>query len=215
MSSLSDKTLVMVVGPAAIGKSSLMHAVTQVDTRFGYVRSFTTRPARGDGMSTYRHISFDEASELKRTAAAITFLTHPTTGHIYGTDDESYGASINLLDTLSSSVELYRSLPFKRSIVISLTASPDTWQSWLYKRYPQPSLERRSRLTEAVQSIEWSLGQTENHYWLVNHPDRLRSTAERLIELIDRPHTNSAVPVEARALLDRAKLLLSYEQGKE
>lgn len=208
---LANKTLVMVVGPAAVGKSTLMHAVAEQDSRFGYVRSFTTRPDRGDAQSTYRHISEEDAMALKASGKTVTFVRHPTTGFIYGTDASSYLTEFNVLDTLSGTVDAYRTLPFKNTITVSLTTDPDAWQAWLLKRYPVASHERTKRLNEAVLSIEWSLSQTQNHSWLVNPPNGLNDTSRRLIEITSGQAMSTNIPPEAEELLKRAKILLSYE----
>ncbi|MGB3946275.1 MAG: hypothetical protein WBK76_05595 [Candidatus Saccharimonadales bacterium] len=203
----------MIVGPAAIGKSTLMHTAAKLDDRFGYVRSFTTRPDRGDGQTTYRHITNDEADQIKSSGEAITFLEHPTTGVIYGTDSASYAAEINLLDTLASSVEMYRPLPFQRTITISLTADPDDWETWLRARYPVASEERKKRLAEAVLSIDWSLEQRNQSYWLINRQNDITRTAQQLISLVDRQGSRPAPPpAEAFGLRTRAASLLSYEE---
>ena len=211
MEDIADKTLVMIVGPAAVGKSSLMHAVVRQDPRFAYVRSFTTRPDRGDGVSTYQHITEEMALSLQASGAALTLIRHPTTGHAYGTTPESYPARFNLLDTLSGSVGLYRRLPFGRTVTVSLTADPDDWQRWLLGRYPQPGEERTKRLREAVSSIRWSLDQTDGHHWLVNVPDGLDDTAGHLIRLAKKPETGpEPAPPEAVRMLALAESLLSY-----
>ena len=208
---LSTKTLVMIVGPTAIGKSTLMHAVTDQDDRFGYVSTFTTRPAREGSATTYRHITADQAEAKKRTGDYYTYLTHPTTGHVYGTDLESFAARINLLDTLAGSVEAYRELPFGRTVTLSLTTDPASWKTWLLARYPAASPERTKRLHEAVQSIKWSLAQTGNHHWLVNRPGQEERVAKELIELIDTPRSGGDASDMAREMLKLVNGLLSYD----
>jgi guanylate kinase len=211
MDDLTHKTLVMIVGPAAIGKSTLMHAVEQQDDRFGYVRSFTTRPDRLDGKSTYRHISTAEAEALQTSGQAITFLHHPTTGMIYGTTLESYGAEFNLLDMLSGSVESYRRLPFKSTVTISLTAPADDWRAWFTQRYPEAGDERLKRLREARISIEWSLSQRTNHAWIVNRPDHLAGSSSELIDLVENGPRSMSTPPEATELLQAVDELLAAD----
>lgn len=212
MESLSNKTLVMIVGPTAVGKSTLMHEVARLDSRFGYVRSFTTRPERDGEASTYRHMSEHAATRLYDEGKTVTFFRHPTTQVIYGTTAESYGHEFNLLDTLSGSVELYRSLPFERTITISLTTDPDEWLEWIQNRFPNPSEERTKRLREAIASIEWSLSQAGDHYWVVNQPNDLQKSARRIIDIVSgRSIDGTPQPPEAAKLRERAKSLLSYE----
>lgn len=206
---LADKTLVMLVGPTAVGKSTVMHHAVAIDPRFSYVRSFTTRPDRGDGVSTYRHITEAEAERLQTSGGALTYFRHPTTGHVYGTTTESYQTEYNLLDTLSGSVALYRDLPFKRCVVMSITTNPDAWQTWVQSRYPEPSQERTKRLREAIKSIEWSLAQTDSHLWLINRADHPKDTADCLIRLATNDATSPDTPAEATGLKRRAERLLS------
>lgn len=208
---LSGKMLIMIVGPAGIGKSTVMHATTNLDERFSYVRSFTTRPNRDGPRTTYRHITEDEAAAIQQCGSAVTYFKHPTTGYVYGTEPQSYSAKYNLLDTLSATVERYRLLPFERTLTISLTADPDAWEAWLLARYPEPSPERKKRLQEAVQSIEWSLAQTASHSWLMNQPGDPEAAAHALISIATESVSSTTQPAQARALYDKAVRLLSYE----
>jgi guanylate kinase len=212
MESLHDKTLVMIVGPSSIGKSTLMHKSAQSDERFTYVQSFTTRPPRPGEHSTYLHITDEEAEQIRASGNAVTFFMHPTTGVTYGTISDSYKSEFNLLDTLSGTVEKYRSLPFKRTVTISVTTDPENWMQWLDKRYPPKSIERVKRIKEAIGSIEWSLAQDYEHGWIVNEPDNVAKAARKLIKLtIDSNPANIEIPPQATKLLQTAKSLLSYE----
>lgn len=208
---LSSKALVMLVGPAAVGKSTIMHTVTNLDQRFSYVRSFTSRPHREGEQSTYCHLSTEEAAVIEHDANTVTFLRHPTTRAVYGTTVDSFAGEYNLLDTLSSSVELYRDLPFKSCKVVSLTVNPDIWEMWMKKRYPTPSLERTKRLHEAIQSIDWSLSQLDNHAWIMNQPDNAEETARELIHIATSSAQTTHAQSNAIELKQRAVRLLSYE----
>jgi guanylate kinase len=208
---LGGKHLVMVVGPAAVGKSSVMHTAVERDSRFGYARSFTTRPNRSDGRSTYRHITDDEARKIESSDDVVTYVKHPTTGYVYGTDTKSYSAEYNLLDTLSGTVETYRKLPFLSTTAISLTTDPNEWKRWFVERYPEPSAERSQRLREAILSIEWSLAQGSDHQWLVNRTGNVTHTSSELIDMVTDSTELRPVPNEAVAMLAAARDLLSYE----
>lgn len=212
MDHIQDKTLVMIVGPAAVGKSSLMNAVVAHDDEFGRVSGFTTRPPRSnDEPGMYRYVSSQQAIDLIASGDVVQYAVHPTTGAMYGSQVIDYPKPYNMLDTLSNVVESLRQLPFKRTITISLTTDPESWEAWLLERYPEPSEERTKRLNEAILSIEWSLSQSHDHFWLVNTPDDLDGSAERLIDVIHRRSLASEVPTEAVKLLDKAKSLLSYK----
>lgn len=183
MESLRDKTLVMIVGPSAIGKSTIMTAATQLREDFSYVKAFTTRPWREGDSGTYMYITKEQAEELHQTGGAVTYVVFPTTGMIYGTTAESFRTKYNLLDTLANSVEEYRALPFERTVTISLTAAAEDWQKWFTMRYPEPSDDALKRLEEAKLSITWSLAQDHDHHWLANQPGQTESVAKKLIDI--------------------------------
>jgi guanylate kinase len=213
-SDLSQKELALIVGPAAIGKSTLMRRVVELDDDFGVVSGFTSRPPRlNDEGGRYRYISADDVEAVIASPETIQYAVHPTTGFVYGTQLQDYAAQYNLLDTLSSVADQLRTLPFRKTTIISLTAPSADWQEWFFARYPSASVERRKRLEEAAQSIRWSLNQTE-HYWLVNHQSDVDSVATSLIHLVK--NGASTKPVNGRQvaedLLATIETLLSYEQ---
>ncbi len=210
LTSLHNKILVMIVGPTSIGKSTLMKKVCELDPEFSYVQAFTTRPRRDDAPSTYRHITESEAATLYANHQAITYIPHPTTGYIYGTDHASYKSRYNLLDTLSSTVELYRNLPFERTVTISLTAELVDWQRWLALRFNAPSSELTKRLEEAKTSIGWSIAQRDNHAWLLNSEVNLEDCAQQVIDHVKgTKRLSSDTPKEATDLLKYVENLLS------
>lgn len=183
MNELKNKTLVMIVGPAAIGKSTLMNEVVrQNPANYGYVKSFTTRSRRPGETAHYDFISREHALSLHQSGQTITYLDHPTTHDLYGTTASSYTAPINLLDTLSGSVKDYRNLPFAETVTISLTTPASQWKEWFLQRYPRPSDEAIKRLTEAKQSISWSLNDSET-LWLINDGP-IKAIAAHCIDVI-------------------------------
>ena len=201
----------MVVGPAAIGKSTLMNEVVAHDPRFKRVRSFTTRPPRSnDEPGHYFYFTEAERAERSRKGECITDVIYPTTGYHYGTVAESFESEFNLLDTLSGSVETYRNLPFKHTVVVSMCAAPDDWEAWLDLRYPTPGEERTKRLQEALLSTEWSLAQTSDHAWIINSPTRVAATATTLVRLASSRPADAVAPPEALELQKRIRFLLSY-----
>lgn len=202
MESLRDKTLVMIVGPSAIGKSTIMTVATQLREDFSYVKAFTTRAWREGDSGTYTYISKEQAEELHQTGRAVTYVVFPTTGMIYGTTAESYQTKYNLLDTLANSVEDYRSLPFERTVTISLTANAEDWRKWFTARYPEPSGDALKRLEEAKLSIGWSLAQDHDHHWLINEPGQTASVAKKLIDIATGVAGEDSKPQHPHAMLE-------------
>lgn len=200
-SSLRDKALVMIVGPSAIGKSTLMEEVIRLNPDFAYVRSFTTRQKRVNEQSHYSFIDRDTARELRRSGQAITYFEHPTTHDIYGTTAESYPGKYNLLDTLSGSVQGYRSLPFARTVTVAVTAPASDWRDWLLSRYPEPSSEAKKRLKEASISINWALKDSETH-WIINREGAKTNSAKEIITISTQHSTKTSSPEHPRAMLE-------------
>lgn len=200
MDELSKKTLVMIVGPAAIGKSTLMNEIVrQKPESYGYVKSFTTRSRRPGETTHYDFISREKALSLNQSGKTITYLDHPTTHDLYGTTAASYTAPTNLLDTLSGSVEGYRKLPFARTVTISVTTPAAQWKQWFLARYPEPSDEALKRLAEAKQSITWSL-QDQETLWLINDSS-IEHVAARCIDIINAEHTTDGGAAYAKSML--------------
>lgn len=208
---LHDKTLVMVVGPTAMGKSTVMNEATKLDAEFARVSGVTTRaPRPNDEPGLYRYLSQAEADRLIAARELVQYAIFPTTGMLYGTEPRDFPGRFNLLDTLYNAVEPAMKLPFNRHVVVSLTAPAEAWQEWLSYRYPSRTDEYYKRLQEAKQSLEWSLAQSANHHWLVNQPDQLQETARQLIAVARGERTAQETPSEARNLLQTVNDLLSY-----
>lgn len=199
--SIADKTLVMIVGPSAIGKSTLMNEMVRLHEDFAYVRSFTTRLPRPGEQSHYDFIDRQTADDLVASGQVVTHFEHPTTHDIYGTTADSYPAKFNLLDTLSNSVVSYRELPFADTLTIALTAPVDEWRQWFVDRYPKATPEAEKRLAEAALSIAWSLDDDQTH-WISNTDGNITATAETAIALALDPPTPPRVPAELRAMLE-------------
>ena len=209
--SLTKKVFVMIIGPTAIGKSSIMNEVARLDPDFRRVSGFTTRaPRENDEPGLYRYLTDKEAEALIQHHQAVQYIRHPTTGMIYGTEAFDYPGDYNLKDTLTEAVKGDRELPFARTVTVSITTDPATWQRWLEERFPEDSDERTKRLRESKQSIEWSLAQTGQHQWLINTAERLSESAQELIRCIRDPALQTDTPSEATKLLAMANDLLSY-----
>ncbi len=165
---LHDKTLIMLVGPASAGKTTVIRAAERLDTSFSFVQSFTTRKQRDLTDTSYMFLPFEEAQALRDSNQTVTCIEHPTTHDLYGTLEISFRTEYCLLDTLFNSVNTYTSLPFSRTTSISITTPVQKWVAYFLSRFPQESEEGKKRLEEARLSIQWSLAQSSDHAWIVN-----------------------------------------------
>ena len=212
---LADKTLIMIVAPACMGKSALIETAAKTNPDFGVVPVFTTRDSRpDDDRAAFRFVPHSDESIAQLLAKienreVIQYVIHPTLGRIYGTELSDYQKPYNLLATVSTVAQHLRSLPFGRTLVICIVTEPETWKRWLLARYPEPSEERTKRIAEAVQSLEWSLAQPESDVlWLNNRDGELAVTTERLIgQARGETGSDSEARAIAQQCLELAKTL--------
>lgn len=211
---LRTKRLIMLVGPAATGKSYLMNRITERDPGFSRVSVFTTRDARPDdepGMFRCLPHNDKNVAELLETIKlgnAVQYAIHPTSGRIYGSVLADYPKTYNMLATLSGIVNHLRELPFARTYVVGLVCDPEVWLKRFYERYPEPSDERAKRLKEAVVSLEWLLDSKNQSY--IIWADATKVGAEDAIQSVINAvkyniHDNSAAKKVAEHMLERVK----------
>ena len=78
------KKVIILVGPSAVGKTTIAWEMLKNDGRFEFVRSATTREVRGDSYSSeYIYISREEFEELIRTEGVLEYTDYA--GSYYGT----------------------------------------------------------------------------------------------------------------------------------
>lgn len=188
LAQLATKQLVLLVSPAAVGKSTLMNRVVELDERFGRISGLTTRPAREeDEPGMYRYIPHG-ATGLSGLLHQVTegelvqYAIHPTTGHIYATELQDYPKQYNMKDVLGHAIAGFRVLPTAGSQTFGIVCEPSEWQERLTKRYPgNNSLDYLKRMQEARMNLEWSL-QDSQTTWVANRTNRLDEAAQKIIE---------------------------------
>lgn len=78
------KKCVILVGPSAVGKTTVAHALLEIDGRYEFVRSVTTREMRGDSFgSEYIYISRDEFLHQIEIGGVLEHTEYA--GQLYGT----------------------------------------------------------------------------------------------------------------------------------
>lgn len=188
---LTDKDFIMLVGPSAIGKSTLMNKIVELDKDFARVKNMTTRPAReNDEKGLYEYIPHTDeglAGLLKQieNGELVQYAVHPTTGFIYGTYPENYPGLYNMLDTQSQVALGLSTLPFRATHTMGIVTDPNTWREWFLSRNKAGTDEYTKRIDEAIRSLEWLTAQPgDSIKWIYNHPDNIMLSANELIALV-------------------------------
>lgn len=78
------KNILIIAGPSAVGKTTIAHRMLELDSRYEFVRSVTTRPCRGDQFnSEYIYITEEEFRHLIKTGGVLEHTEYA--GNFYGT----------------------------------------------------------------------------------------------------------------------------------
>ena len=78
------KNILIIAGPSAVGKTTVAHRMLELDSRFEFVRSVTTRPCRADQFDNeYIYITEDEFRTLIETGGVLEHTLYA--GNYYGT----------------------------------------------------------------------------------------------------------------------------------
>lgn len=187
---LRNITMAPIIGPFAIGKTTVMDAACSEFADVGRIHSFTTRDMReGEDPATYDFIDHSESNlrALRDAAQAgklVQFTVHPT-GRVYGSWQDAYRHPYSLLDTMPQALGPLLALPFRDIVKVSLVAAPRQWTSRVQERLVSSgSNDVRKRLVEGISSLEWSLDQGADLMWLDNSLRTPDATASQLIGII-------------------------------
>jgi hypothetical protein len=201
LTGLKGTVLVAVVGPFAVGKTTLMRAVEQQNKNFTIVRSFTTRPRRSnEAPDTYRFLPHTEASlqnilTLLHDGKLVQIAVHPSTGYIYGSNVEDYRNKFSLMAIFSFAMAEFRALPFGSMKELAIVTSPADWLARV-KELPKVigDEDTKKRLFEAESSLEWLLTQGNELAWVVNDNGQIDKATKETIGLCkggNQPNPNN------------------------
>lgn len=182
--------LVNVIGPWAVGKTTIMRNAAARDPNFGMKLGLTSRPVRpGESPYSSRFLPHNReglnAIYNKLTNGDLVQIkVHPTNGYIYGSEVEDYQKPYVMLDTMASAVENVHSLPFQGFTDIALAAPVDDWVKRIKLKSNGVSQEYiTARLEEAHMNLSWSLEQGDNLSWVVNKNGESDSAALSVISI--------------------------------
>lgn len=159
-SQLADKTLVMVVGPSAVGKDYCIDQLVGKKPDHSKVRTFITREAReDDNLDQVELLPYDTASlqhiiDEATAGNLVNLAVHPSSSRIYGTRASSFPSKINYLPTLYSATTALDAAGFGSVRVFGVLSEPEEWMSRFNTRHTDEA-SRNKRLQEAIDSLHW------------------------------------------------------------
>jgi guanylate kinase len=78
------KNILIIAGPSAVGKTTVAHRMLELEPRFEFVRSVTTRPCRADQFDNeYIYITKEEFLDLIENSGVLEHTEYA--GNLYGT----------------------------------------------------------------------------------------------------------------------------------
>ncbi|HSX34851.1 MAG TPA: hypothetical protein VLF62_04370 [Candidatus Saccharimonadales bacterium] len=202
LQALTQVDFVAVVGPTAVGKTTLIKAAVARDPRVHMLVAGTSRaprPGEQDGVDF--HYDTPQHMLARAQQGGYVTLISGVSGDLYTTAPEDYPAGKTvLLATLSSVVTDFRKLPYKqfRTIFI-LPPNYETWQQRLAQHgFDAGQLQRR--LSEAGESLAFGLADT-SAYFVIN--DELDTAIDDFTALVLGQET----PARTQENQRRARLL--------
>lgn len=208
---LGSRSLLMIVAPAAMGKTYLMQTVAERDERFGLSSTLSTRIARSDDVpGQFRLVPHDdehlqEVLGLVKRKELVQYAVHPTELTFYGSELVDHPHEYNMLATLSSAIEQLQEVGFRDTTVIGLVAPPTDWNKWFSSRYPSGHPKRLNRLKEAELSYRNLLAR-DNVQWIINRDNEIESTAASAIRAVEGSLQSQD---EARAYAQRIRQIVA------
>lgn len=171
--------LIVISGPSAVGKDTIVKRLLEVDPRIRYSVSYTTRPKR-DYERDGAHYSFVSEPEFTRLVREGEFLEHARYGgHLYGTSAErvekarAEGYDILLKIDVQGAEQVRRRMPDGVFIFIE----PPSMEELVRRR-----LERGSESAEVIaarqRAAELEMAYAEKYDYIVVNDELERAVLE-------------------------------------
>ena len=195
---LRHVTLAGVVGPTAVGKSTIIAAALAREPRVHYFITHTSRePRPGEREGVDYYFEPRAAMETKMAAGEYVQVAPSVFGDLYATEPGDYSPTgVTIGAIISQAMPAFRALPFKRVRSI-FVVPPDyaTWQQRIRAHNFSPA-QLPGRLAEAERSLVYAL-EDENTHLIIN--SSLAAATEDFITLA------LGKPLPPRLLADQAR----------
>ena len=221
---LGSRSLVMIVAPAAMGKTFLMQSILRQDERFGMSATLSTREPRADDNPKLFRLVKHTDENLQTILGKIEhgdlvqYAIHPSEHTFYGSELEDHPYKHNMLATLSGGVEQLLHVGFANTTIIGLVAPPSDWSKWFNQRYPAADPKRLGRLHEAERSYKDLLARDDVH-WVINREGYVDEATHSTIAAVDgvyEPNEEALAYIQRiRQMIADAKQAASYTENYE
>jgi len=178
-------SLVAVVGPTAVGKSTLIAAAMRREPSIHLVRNNTSRaprPGEQDGADYAFRTREDMLAGIAR--GDFVQVAPSVFGDIYATAPDGYTADgVAAMAVLADAMPTFRALPFKH--VASVFVLPPDFRSWQARMHGFTPEQLTRRLAEAERSLQFALGESQTRF--VINGDLERATGDFISLALGRP----------------------------
>lgn len=217
------KNILIIAGPSAVGKTTIAHHMLELDSRYEFVRSVTTRPCRGDQFnSEYIYISDEEFRHLIATAGVLEHTEYA--GSLYGTPRSEIDriTSEGKIPLLILDINGVASLSINKGDIspcgVYLYDDIDVMEGRLYERYKDdmssPETQRRYNSRRRQNIIDYSqLPDRESvFYAFIENCSSVSCCAEKIGEIFTK--FCSGTPKDAETNMTVAKQLAATVSDK-
>jgi len=182
LTAMAGVRLLTVVGPSAVGKTSIMEVAAQKSPLLGMVGGITSRPQREDEKnSEYEFLARDAVIAGLQAGEYVQIAMMPT-GDLYATRLSDYPkGKIGLMAVQAGVIPMFRQLFPDIKVVFIVPLSYEAWM----QRFTQRELNDEDgvkRLKEAKTSLEFGVSDKNLHFIL---NDQIDKAAERLIQVTE------------------------------
>jgi guanylate kinase len=190
---------VAVVGPTAVGKTTLIREAMRREPSLHLVLNNTSRAPRPDEQEgvDYR-FETRKAMEARIAKGEYVQVAPSLFGDLYATGANDYPIEgVAVLPVLADAMPVFRALPFADIRCVFLVPPDwDTWQTRIAKHKFTPE-KLQGRLHEARRSLEFALTDTDLHY--VISRDVAPSTDDFLTVVMQEPYSEALAADQATA----------------
>lgn len=182
LNKLAGVRLLAVVGPSAVGKSSIIDASVKKSPLLQKVKDVTTRPPRQDQHEDeFTFLTKEKFLDDMQKQAFVQVALMPT-GYLYATLPEGYPVGkVGIMAIQAGVIANFRRLLPGLKVTFIVPSSYEIWMEW-FKLRPSSEDGTVKRLQEAKSSLEFALSDQKVDFIL---NDEIDKATERLIQVAE------------------------------